>query len=161
MKNTLKNLIFIWLLLALLLCTACGKKEVESYDFKASELAKVLVDMVELEDVLGEVDKDSIAVKYEIADTNIENASVYMSTTATAEEIAVFVADDENIAIDIEEKCKGRIAAQSELYADYAPLEVTRLDNSYLTRKKNLVVLCVCKDSTQAEKIVEDYLKNL
>ncbi len=161
MKNVVKGMGFVLIFCGLVLSAACGKKEPESYEFKASDLSSAIIESIKFEDDLAEVDKGSVISKYDTEKLNIDNSSVYMSTAATSEEIAVFVAADEAQAETILEKCTGRVEAQRTVYSSYAPQEVTRLDNSYIERRKNIVVLCVTADSDAAKKTVDDFLDKL
>ncbi len=161
MKNIVKGVKFVLILCAVVLSVACAKKESGSYDFKASDLASSIVESMKFEDDLAEVDKDSVISKYDTDMLNIDNSSVYMSTTATSEEVAVFVLEDETQAQTVLEKCTSRIEAQRTVYSSYAPQEVTRLDNSYIEKRKNIVVLCVTSDTDAAKKVVDDFLDKL
>lgn len=161
LKNIFKCMGFALILCVLALSAACSKKEPKSYDFKATDLADTIVAGMKFEDDLAQVDRDSVVSKYETEDLNIDNSSVYMSTTATSEEIAVFVAIDETQAQAILDKCTERVEDQRTVYSSYAPQEVTRLDDSYIERKKNVVVLCVVSDSDAAKKVVDDFFDKL
>ena len=161
MKNLVNGTIFVLILFIIVLSTACGKKEPANYEFKASDLASSIVDSMKFEDDLAQVDRESVVSRYDTGELNIDNSSVYMSTTATSEEVAVFVLEDEKQAQTVLDKCTSRLDAQRTVYSSYAPQEVTRLDNSYIERRKNIVVLCVTSDSDAAKKIVDDFLDKL
>lgn len=161
MKSIVKGMKFVLILCAVVLSAACAKKESKSYEFKASDLASSIVKSMKFEDDLAEVDKDSVISKYDTDMLNIDNSSVYMSTTATSEEVAVFVLEDEEQAQTVLEKCTSRLEAQRTVYSSYAPQEVTRIDNSYIEKINNIVVLCVTSDSDAAKKVVDDFLDKL
>ena len=70
------------------------------------------------------------------------SAKVYVSSTATAEEIAVFEAKDSAAASRLETIVNTRVQEQKDIYADYAPLEVSRLEKAVI-RKKAIICFSV------------------
>lgn len=140
----------------------CGKKteEAKVYNFEAKSLAKEIAGQIKFEDTVEEVENDSVAGKYELENLKIDNMCVYMSTTATAEEMAVFVAKDDEELKAIEEKCNARIKSQISVYESYAPKEAQRLKDAYLKKFGNVLVMCVGSDAQTLDKIINGFLEN-
>lgn len=140
------------LILSMAVLTACG--ETKTIDVKAA--ADALKNNITYEDELNVLSAEMLLSTYTDLDTeDVAAAQVYTSSTATAEEIAVFEAKDAAAADRIEQVMQNRIDSQKELYASYAPDEVKRLEGAVLTKKGNYVVLCVAGDSSLAEKEVK------
>lgn len=152
--------IFILLMLGTiltLLFAGCRKKQEKVYDVAAEDLAYELSQRIRFDDVIAEVDPQNVLNRYELEDAGIKDVSGYMSSAATAEEIAVFVCEDGDGAASVKEKCEQRLKNQSDIYAAYAPEEVERLKSSYLEVRGNLVVLCVSKDPKAVEDTIRQF----
>ena len=82
----------------------------------------------------------------------------YISSGATAEEIAVFEAADKAAADRLYKAAQERVENQKTAFEDYVPAEMTKLGNPVLVKKGSFVVLCVADDAAAAKKIVDKAL---
>lgn len=122
----------------------------------AKSLADELLANVTFDDELADIDIDTAKFLYQI-DTCVD-AFVYISSGATAEEIAVFAFADSQSAKEALPIAEKRIADQKEGFASYVPEEVQRLDNAVVAQCGNYVVVCV-SEGDAAEKIIKKYTK--
>lgn len=162
MRASLIRLCTVAVLALAFIFAGCTKKEeAKTYSFEAKELSAALFGGLKFEDVLGEVDESILTAQYEIDGTGISSMSAYMSTTATTEEIAVFVCKDVETAKSIKEKCSQRIDRQISVYESYAPNEVERLKGAYSEIKGNVVILCVSADKEAAASVTDKFFEGL
>ena len=148
----MKRMTICAMLAALLLLSACSAQP-KAVD--AGALARDLVENVPFQDELNPVDGDIAAMLYDIS--GAEEAYVYVSSGATAEEVAVFTFPNEGAAEAALEKAEARITAQEESYALYIPQEVPRLENAVVRRVGCCVIVCV-SDGDTAKEIIATYV---
>lgn len=140
-------------LLIALMVSACGNKETADVDI--NQLADDLLEKVAFEDELTELDAGMIPDIY-----GVEGAveqRVYMSSGATAEEVAVFLFATEEDAQAGQEALEQRLESRKEDFGNYMPDELTRLENAVLKRSGCCVVLCV-SSGDEAKEVINSYL---
>lgn len=152
--KTIKKVIPFIFILTLLISGCSGQSDTIQIDTKA--MVNDLLEKIEFEDELNAVDDDTtIKMLYDI--DNAVEANVYISSGATAEEIAVFKFEDKKAAEEGKEKVLERISVQKENFATYIPEEVKKLDNAVVKQTGNYVAICV-SDSNEAEKIIKEHM---
>lgn len=145
------------LLMGLLLILAgCGKGEVKDVD--PSVLADTLKNAITFQDDLEAVDATAMGRMYEVDEADFEAFKVYTGTGATAEEIAVFKAKDEQAADRIYQAMQARVESQKTAFLNYNPNEMKKLQDPLIRKKGVTVVLCVSDDTPAAEKAVKEAL---
>ena len=92
---------------------------------------------------------------YGIDQKDVQQGAAYVSTGATAEEIAVFSCTDDSAAQRVESALKQRVDSQKQSYVDYVPKEMTKLNDAVLIRRGNLVALCISNDSAAAKRLIQ------
>ena len=128
------------LLLVLLLAAGCsGNSDKSGAEWDLAELSDRLLNEITYTDTLSAMDEKVI----------------YISSGSTAEEIAAFLAVDEEAAKRIEEGLKARIEQQTESFTGYVPEEVKRLEDAVLIRNGSYVVLSVSGDAAKAKDILK------
>lgn len=142
--------------LCLLLLTACGGQAV-SADVDA--LADGLKSAVTFQDELTAMNDAAFDRLYAVDKADVVKKKVYVSTGATAEEIAVFEAADEKAAGRIKEAVLQRIEDQKEGFVDYVPAEMTKLNDPVLVTKGKYVVLCLSNENDKAKAEIDAQLK--
>lgn len=150
MKLTKK---IITLMLCLVMAAAligCSSKE-EAKEIDIDALASELLEKVEFDDDLNEIDDILVKRLYNIE--SYVKASVYVSSGATAEEIAVFEFESEAAAAEGLEKAQARVEQQREDYESYIPEEVQRLDNAVVKQSGRYVIVCV-SSGDEAKNII-------
>ena len=88
--------------------------------------------------------------------SNAKEAVVYISSGATAEEIALFSFETQEEAKQAEELAEARIREQRESFESYVPEEVKKLDNAVILQSGNEVAVCVA-DGKAAKEILSKY----
>lgn len=153
--KTIKKVIPFIFILTLMISGCSGQADKIQIDTKA--MVDDLLEKVEFDDELNAVDDETtIKTLYNI--DNAVESYVYISSGATAEEIAVFKFENKKAAEEGQKKALERIFAQKENFATYIPEEVKKLDNAAVKQAGNYVVICV-SDSDEAEKIITEYMK--
>jgi len=145
-----KLIVFVLTLVMCLSLFACGSKEI---DVKA--LADSLKDGITYTDILFDVSDDMISTMYELPET--VKGVAYAGSGATAEEVAVFEATDENEAKDVETALKARLDSRADSYASYLPDEVEKIENAVVERCGKYVAMCVSDSPDQASKIISNF----
>ena len=124
-----------------------------------AHFAEYLVSNIEFVDDMTLVDIDIALDFYGIDEADIRAACVYMSTGATAEELAVInVANDEaaGMVAEIYEK---RIENQISVFEDYVPAELTKLEQALIIQVDNAMVYVACDDPAAAEDAMVAYIE--
>ena len=150
------SLTFAAIMLVLSL-TACGGSSSKEVTASASDLAKQLSETVSDGTLSSEpVIADILASTYFVDMEQVEDSSAYLSTGATACEVAVVKCKDSSYTSEVADLFKSRVTSQSELFASYAPKEVQKLDSAIIKTSGNYVVLCVTDDASKAESVLKD-----
>lgn len=143
---------------AMALClTGCGGKDTESaVTIDIDALAEALLETV-TSDTLSETASDLLPSIYFYESDSVESATAYMSSGATACEIAVIQSKDADYTDDVEAFLKTRVDNQSSLYASYNAGEVEKLDDAIIESSGVYTVLCVCDDVDGAKDVLKEY----
>ena len=138
--------------------TGCGgsdSQEVIQPDVHT--LSGKLTDGVKFEDSVEEISLERALKYYGIDSSMVSDGDVYMSTGATAEEMAVFEASSAGSASVILDRLTVR--RDVKMYIGSKPADVSRLDNAVLYIHDNFVVYVVSDDSGAALGIIKEYLE--
>lgn len=154
MKATNKALIFLLSITMIITLIGCSAKN-DTIDIDISYLSNKLLENVEFEDDLNAADDNTVKKLYNI--NNYVNASVYIGSGATAEEIAVFEFDSKKAAQDGMKMAQNRIEEQKADFESYIPKEVQKLNNAVVKQLGKYVIVCV-SNSSEAEKIITQYI---
>lgn len=142
------------LVLAAGVLSGCGGTAAVTIDTGA--LADDLCSGVSWKDQLGEIELDKALSLYGIQADAVASGKVYMGTNATAEEIAVLEAASADQVAAIQNGLEARVEAQLASFQSYNAEEVPKLENPVLQTKGNYVILCVCDNKAEAEKIIDE-----
>ncbi len=93
MKKLIRSITFTALILCLLALTGCGKKST-GVTVSPADLAKQLATETVTSDTLTETSADILASTYFVDSEKIDSSSAYMSTGASACEVAVIKCKD-------------------------------------------------------------------
>ena len=119
----------LWtLMMALLLC-ACQKEVVLNIE----ETGKALAEEGVFDDDLTEVADEIFVMNYQAASSeDVVDSVLYMSSGATAEEIAVIECKDAAAAKNVKKVVEDRVEYLTESFRNYVPEELTKLENPVL-----------------------------
>lgn len=154
----LKRIVSGLLLSALIAVTAssCGQSVTVDVEVAADTLYRNIT----FEDTMEPMDSSMLSSIYsDIQSDDVVKSKVYVSSTATAEEIAVFEAKDSAAASRLETIVNTRVQEQKDIYADYAPLEVSRLEKAVIRKEGNYLFFCVAADKDKVESEIDALLK--
>lgn len=118
--------------------------------------AKALLEGADFDDDLAPLSEKLLTAQYTGMDTDsLVSWKVYISGTASGDELAVFEAKDAEAAQRIKAVIDTRLAGLIEQYRDYAPDKVQKLENPLLVVEGNYVVLCVSNDNAKAQELLD------
>ncbi len=143
--------IIIFVLLTGMLLFSCQDQSNQQVDVASA--AENIVSALAWDDELALVDDQVASSVYSIPD-GLEDVALYLSSGATAEEVAVFSFSSEDKAKEMEQNLKSRIDSQIAGFSDYVPDEVPRLESAVIYRSGRYVAFCVSGDEN-AQKEVE------
>lgn len=148
-----KILAAIALVSAMLLC-ACGDTDSEPTNEPApSDITSAIMAEIEIPSAV-EKDKNTIGAYYDFDIEQAEAISVFIcGSGAYPDELAVFKMDSSEAAASVAETAQKRLDSQIELYKDYTPDEMYKLDSAEVTVKGNYVMLFICSDNAKASEI--------
>lgn len=148
----MRKAVLLWGVLLALVVSACGGKT-QAVD--VNQLASELLDQVDFEDELTELDESMVSALYGVE--GAQEQKVYLSSGATAEEVAVFRFATEEEAQAALAVLEQRLESRRTDFANYMPDEAARLDNAVLECSGCCVALCVSAGDT-AKEIISSYL---
>lgn len=156
MKHT-KYLLCIVMTFCLLLagCSQGGSVK----EFEPDALAQEITSKLQFEDQMEAIDENVIYTLYTIDKEQIDKAVVYMGSGATSEEIAVFKAKDAAYMDSLKEALQKRVANKKKDFEDYMPEQMPKLDKPVIVTKGNYAVLCISGSDSDAQKLIDDYMK--
>lgn len=121
-----------------------------------SKLAEDIMQNAKFEDEMNEIDTDTAKVLYGIE--NMVAQKVYVSSGATAEEVAIFEFNNKEDAEDAVEKVNTRISDQKESFENYVPKEIKKLDNAIVIQKGKYIITCI-SDDENVQSLIDKYTK--
>jgi len=122
-----------------------------------NELSKDIIENIEFEDELNKVDNETASKLYDI--NNFTSQSVYMSSGATSEEIAIFEFEDKEACKVALEKANKRIEEQKQNFKDYMPKEMKKLENAMIKNKNQYLIVCITNHPEEVGRILSKYLR--
>ena len=137
MQKKLLSLCFS--LLALFALSGCSGGS-PALSGSASEIADALKSTGTFEEELNALDETMLDKVYNVSKDTLSDWKVYLGSGATAEEIAVFIAKDEQSAKDVLSCVEERVAERKDSYRDYVPKELPKLNDAVLFQEGNYVV---------------------
>ncbi|MCI1982065.1 MAG: DUF4358 domain-containing protein [Oscillospiraceae bacterium] len=143
----------------LLLFSAGCAKQSGKVTADAGTIADEIVENEKFVDQMSAIDQKTAVKIYGLKSEDVAEAKVYESTSATAEEAAVFEAKDKDAADRIKKAADTRIDDQKTAYQGYQPKEIKKLETPLLVQDGNYVVLVVADDTSAAKKVTDKYLK--
>ncbi|GMQ55671.1 hypothetical protein AN1V17_00630 [Vallitalea sediminicola] len=147
--------IILTMTVGLLTLVGCASKD-KDITIDISALAGDLTSKIEYQDELTKIEGSSVESIYQI--DYAVSSEVYVSSGATAEEVAVFELKDKSEADNAYKAAEERISAQKQAFESYVPEEMEKLDNAVIKKIDKYVIVCVANDNT-AEEIIETYTK--
>ena len=151
MKKKIAAIMFLIMLGTL---AGCSKEKKEDRVIDVHTMAQSFLNDITYEDQLTKVEGNMFQMIYGISQEDIEEYEAYVSTGATAEEIAVIKAKDEATAESMEEKLTERVEAQKNSFANYIPKEVEKLEEAVVYQEGVYVILSISNDDEKAEEII-------
>lgn len=132
--------------------------EIPAEDASAADIAAAVTAEIEIPSAV-EKTADSIGAFYDVDVSAVADMSVLVcGSGAYPDELAVFKFTDEDAAKAGAEAVQKRLDSQTELYADYTPDEMYKLEDAFIFTKDNWVVMAICSDNSRAREIVENIL---
>ncbi len=123
-----------------------------------SEILDVLAKEVPFEDHMSTVDGETAIGRYGVDDNYTGECALYISTTATPEEVAVFKMDDSHDAAYFEGVAESYLANQKANYANYAPEHMPKLDSAVVGSYGDYFVVCVSADNAKAASVLDAFM---
>ncbi|MGI6029456.1 MAG: DUF4358 domain-containing protein [Candidatus Heteroscillospira sp.] len=154
----MKKSLSLFLLLALM-CLLCACGSGSHTDFAPADLTAELLDSSCFTDLLSKMETDTALELYGLDESDVSDCSIYLGTGATAEEIAVFKAADEDAAAKIAEAMDARVTGQISAYESYVPAEVPKLEKAIVRSSGVYVAYVTAADADGAVKIIDKYMK--
>lgn len=156
-KNMRKQWKVVLVCFVLVFVMGCGNSK-ENVSIDMGTLAEKLLETVK-NDELTKIDSELVESTYNIKADQYEEGVVYVSSGATAMEIAIFKGKDKASVEEISKAVDTRKKEQIEAYTTYAPEQVPKLEAAIKKEVGNYIIYCVTEDTKQAENIINDAAK--
>ena len=145
--------------LCLTLAMLTGCSGAKTLTVSTGELADKLATEVGFTDQMSKVEDRTFFALYNVEKSTVLQSAVYMSTGATAEEIAVVKAADANSFAAIEQAMKERIGSQKTGFENYVPSELDKLSKPVIKIVGDTVILCISDHNDKAEQVIDSVTK--
>lgn len=142
-------------LAAVLTMTACDKEDETEFTLDPQAAASDIIKNVEFGSEMQDIDIDALSIMYTVEE-NVQ-AVAYIAGGALADELVIFTAPDEAAAGKMLQNVKDHVKERSDLFADYAPSEVAKLDKAYVKQRGCYVIICVTGNIDQAKTVIDKY----
>lgn len=145
----------VLMLVMVLGITACNKKT--EVTMNINELGDKIIKDGEFLDELTPLENDIFTDIYEDVDANdIQEKVAYVGTGASAEQVVIIEAKNEESAKNIKAGLKEKLQYDIEQNRDYLPDEIPKLENPVLQVIDKYVVLCVSNNNEIIETMIKD-----
>ena len=156
-NRTMRAVFFVVAAVAcLVMLSACAPENEK--EINLTSLASSLIDGGVFTDAMTQTDVEIVNDLYSVSLPASDELIAYMSTGATAEELVLLCAADEEEAKTFESAAAKRVEEQKESYRDYIPAEVATLDSAIIRREGKYVLVCVAHDAAAAEELIGEVL---
>lgn len=145
------------MIMPIMMLTACSKVNTvaEIKEPAPSDITAAIMAEIEIPSAV-EKTKESIAAYYDVDVDAVEALSVYIcGSGAYPDELAVFKMNSPEQAENARAAVQKRLDDQIELYSDYTPNEMYKLDGAKVVVKGNYVMLFACSDDDRAYEIAD------
>ena len=150
--------IILSLLVLLLLCACGGTEDTDSsVSTDVHQLAADIVATGPFTDVHTDNTNGQALSVYGLDDSSVTDYSVYFSSMATPEEVAVFQVASPEQENAVLEACRSRQSSQVQSYESYAPDQVEKLNNAIIGSSGDLVYYIVTTNNDTVKKVLQDY----
>lgn len=150
------GLIIAILVIVIIIGIAVFTKNTKDVKIDIEKLSEDIMQNIKFKDEMNEANIETVKGLYDI--DNAIQQKVYISSGATAEEVAIFEFSNSNEANTALEKAKQRIEKQTENFRNYVPEEVEKLENAIIIKKDKYLIICVTEDE-ETESLIERYMK--
>ena len=161
----MKKLFYLLFVLCVPLSGACvssGAKaspQTPVFTLDVSAFGDALFTDLDFRDQLEELDPLIVYTLLGIDGDHVAAQKNFFSSGATAEEILVFQAVDQEAMHALKKAIEARIEDQKRVYVSYAPEEVIYLKGAVLEERGDYLVYCVAADAVSARKMIEEALR--
>lgn len=136
---------------------ADNEEAVIDCDAMAQELIGLIAKQ-EPDDEMMLLDSELIRSNYDtISEDLYESAVCYLSSGATANEVAIFTCKDAESASLVEAELSKRVDSRTKSYEDYNPEEAQKLKNAIIAKNGKYAVLVVTADNEEAASLIQKY----
>ena len=156
----MKQVLHIMLALVLLLSlTACGGQENDAPPLYAPAHVESIREAGAFSEELEELDSDTAFSLYKLAGSGLDRedlkeCAVLRSAGATCEEAAVLVFTSADKAKSGAEALQTYLQGQIDANTDYRPAEIPKLEEAFVDRRGETVLLVVASDLDAAKKAI-------
>ncbi|MBD5139034.1 MAG: DUF4358 domain-containing protein [Ruminococcus sp.] len=127
-------------------------------DASAADITAAVTAEIEIPSAV-EKNADNIGAFYDVDVSAVTDMSVLIcGSGAYPDELAVFKFTDAEAAKTGAEAVQKRLDSQIELYSDYTPDEMYKLEDAFVITKDNWVAMAACSDNSRAKEIIEGML---
>ncbi len=145
------------IVLPIMMLTACSKTESvkEVKEPAPADITSAIMAEIEIPSAV-EKTKEDIGAYYDIDVEAADELSVFIcGSGAYPDELAVFKMNSPEQAESARAAAQKRLDGQIELYSDYTPDEMYKLDGAKVVVKGNYVMLFACSDDDRAYEIAD------
>lgn len=150
MKTTKLILIIAIALLATVMFSAC-KKEVKTPT--VVEILTTMRDEIEFPE-MAEIDKKDITLYYQLDPESIDSMSYIIAGSGiNTDEVLILKMKDNTEMGEVTKQMEVRQKAQTDLFVDYNPDEMPKLESSIIETTGNYAIFAVTNDNKKAKEI--------
>lgn len=142
-----------------LACAACSQQAEQAgadVSLDPAALADSLASGLTFQDQLTGLDGDAAMNIYGLDNTTVVQLKVYVSTGATAEEIAVIETAGGDAVETVKAALEKCVEDQKLAFESYQPKEMTKLGDPLIETRGKYVILCLSDDNEAARALIDE-----
>ena len=137
------------------LFTACGDERAPDIDPAA--ICTELLGSGAFSEGLEPLDTDIALTLYGLTEDSCASSIFYLSTGATAEELAILQVADGGSMQTLQDAVQYRLTYQKDSFENYVPAEIPKLDGAIVRTQGDYLIFCVAADGGAAGAIIDKY----
>ena len=135
----------------------CGNGGTGGKNPNPADITTAVMKQIKFPEMVG-VGQDRLTKYYQVPQDDLASMSVYLcSSLASADEVAVFKAKDQNGVSAIKEALEKRVAERMTAFQNYNPTEYAKVKNNVIAVKGDYVFFDISADPTKAREIFNSF----
>lgn len=154
------SILSAFLVTAFILVGCTSQSDSQAKDIPVTDILSAVEPIADIPNGIQILDEDTILSMYDIdPEMVLDMGLLKAGNGANADEIMVVSVKDTADSDTIKEAYALRLTVLMDLFADYTPADVPKIENAQMVQKGNYLLLAVCSDADAVTAAFEETLK--